>query len=183
MPATWASSGSGPSPWPRTDRLRSTPSTPSANYPPTYLYLLWLLGFIGNPALLKLPPMLADIGIAAIVYALGSRWRGPRTGLVAAALFLFLPVSWYDSALWGQVDAIGTLAAVAALLLLVDGWSEAALAMAVLSVLVKPQYAITLVVVVPVLVRRHLVRPGSGPQPAPRPAARPARRRPRRPPP
>ncbi len=141
-------------------------STPSANYPPAYLYVLWALGAIGNPALLKLPPMLADIAIGALVYALASRWRGQRAGLVATALFLFLPVSWYDSALWGQVDAVGTALALASLLLLVDGWSEASLAMAAVAILVKPQYAITLAVVAPVLVRRHLVRIGSGPQPA-----------------
>jgi hypothetical protein len=140
-------------------------STGSADYPPAYLYVLWLLGLAGEPSLLKVPPILADLGVAAIAYALAGRWRGRRTGLVAAALFLFLPVSWYDSALWGQVDAVGTLVAMAALLLLVDGWSEAALATAVLSVLVKPQYAITLGVVIPVLVRRHLLRPGSGPVP------------------
>jgi len=141
-------------------------STGSANYPPIYLYVLWGLGLTGEPALLKLPAILADIGIGAILYALASRWRGPRTGLVAAALFLFLPVSWYDSALWGQVDAIGTLVVCLALLLLVDGWSEAALVTAILAVLVKPQYAIGLGVVLPVLVRRHLIRPGSGPVPA-----------------
>ena len=140
-------------------------STGSADYPPAYLYVLWLLGLTGEPALLKVPPILADLGIAAMVYALAGHWRGRRTGLVAAALFLFLPVSWYDSALWGQVDAVGTLVAVAALLLLVEGWSEAALVTAVLAVLVKPQYAITLGVVIPVLVRRHLLRPGSGPAP------------------
>jgi hypothetical protein len=140
-------------------------STASANYPPGYLYVLWGLGIVGNPALLKVPPMLADIAIAAMAYALASRWRGPRAGIVAAALFLFLPVSWYDSALWGQVDAVGTAVALAALLLLIDGWSEAALTAAVLAVLVKPQYAIALVVIVPVLVRRHLLRIGSGPQP------------------
>ena len=138
-------------------------SVPSANYPPAYLYVLWPLGAIGDPALLKLPAILADLGIAALLYIIGTRWRDARTGLVAAALFLFLPVSWYDSALWGQVDAVGTVVVLAALLLLIDGWSEAALATAVLAVLVKPQYAIGLGIVLPVLVRRHLFRPGSGP--------------------
>ncbi len=141
-------------------------STSSANYPPAYMYVLWALGLLGNPALLKVPPMLADIAIGAMVYALATRWRGRRAGLVAAALFLFLPVSWYDSALWGQVDAVGTAVSLAALLLLLGGWSEAALATAALAVLVKPQYAIALVVIVPILVRRHLLRIGSGPQPA-----------------
>jgi len=137
----------------------------SANYPPGYLYVLWALGIVGDPALLKLPAILADLGIAAVAYALAARWRGDRAGLVAAALFLFLPVSWYDSALWGQVDAVGTLVVMLALLFLVDGWSEAALVSAALAVLVKPQYAVVLVVVLPVLARRHLLVRGSGPQP------------------
>jgi hypothetical protein len=142
----------------------------SANYPPLYLYVLWLLGAVGAPDLIKLPPILADIGIAAIVYAVGRRTWGERVGLLAAALFLFLPVSWYDSALWGQVDAAGTLLVLAALVLLLDGWSEAALALAVLAVLVKPQYAIGLGIVIPILIRRHLLRPGSGPSPVLRPS-------------
>jgi dolichyl-phosphate-mannose-protein mannosyltransferase len=140
-------------------------SVSSANYPPGYLYILWPIGILGEPALLKLPAILADIAIAALLYAGGTRWLGPRVGLVAAGLFLFLPVTWYDSALWGQIDAIGTMVVLAALLLLIEGWSEAALATAVLAVLIKPQYAIGLGVVVPVLVRRHLIRPGSGPVP------------------
>ena len=140
-------------------------SVQSANYPPGYLYVLWLLGVIGQPGLLKVPAMLADVGIATLVYVLATRLRDRRAGLIAAALFLFVPVTWYDSALWGQVDAVGTLVAVAALVLLVDGWSEAALATAALAVLVKPQYAITLGIVIPVVVRRHLVRQGSGPRP------------------
>ncbi len=37
-------------------------STGSANYPPLYLYVLWPLGIIGQPALLKLPAILADVG-------------------------------------------------------------------------------------------------------------------------
>ena len=148
-----------------------------ANYPPGYLYVLWLLGslatplggLLGMPAdravllLLKLPPIAADLAIAVLLYRAARRWHGPRAGLVAAALYLFVPVTWYDSALWGQMDAVGALVMLAAVLLLVDGWSEPAAALAAFGVLVKPQDALALVIVVPVLVRRHLLRPGSGP--------------------
>ena len=150
----------------------------AANYPPGYMYVLWLLGALGGPVgsllgitsdqatlqLLKLPPMLADAAIGLLLYRAGSSWFGRSAGLVAA-LFLFLPISWYDSALWGQVDAVGSLLMLAALIALADGWSEPAMALAVASVLVKPQDAICLVVVLPVLVRRHLLRIGSGPRP------------------
>jgi hypothetical protein len=145
-------------------------TTPSANYPPAYLYVLWALGAVsgGQPpaGLLKLPAILADVGVALLLYRLAARWRGRRAGLLAAALYLFIPVTWYDSALWGQVDAVPALVMVAALVLLVEGWSEPAAALAVLAVLVKPQALVCLVVVVPVLLRRHLLAAGSGPVPA-----------------
>jgi dolichyl-phosphate-mannose-protein mannosyltransferase len=142
-------------------------STPSANYPPAYLYVLWALGAVsgGQPpvGLLKLPAMLADVGVAALLYHLAARWRGPRAGLLAAGLYLFIPVTWYDSALWGQVDGVAALVMVAALVALVEGWSEAAAALAVLGVLVKPQALVCLVVVAPVLLRRHLLVSGRTP--------------------
>ena len=148
----------------------------SANYPPGYMYVLWLVGVLGSLAgsgaahatllLLKIPAILADIGIGALLYVAGRRWFGPRAGLLAAALYLFNPVAWYDSALWGQVDAVGAFIMLAALVLLVEGWSEPAAALAAFSLLVKPQDAIILVVIVPVLLRRHLLRPGSGPIPS-----------------
>jgi hypothetical protein len=155
-------------------------SAASANYPPGYPYLLWLVGLLAQPlahllgttsdqaivALIKLPAIAADMAIALLLYRAGRRWLGVRAGLVAAALYLFIPVTWYDSALWGQVDAVGAVVMLASLLLLIDGWSEAAAALAAFSILVKPQDAIVAVVVGAVLVRRHWLRPGSGPQPA-----------------
>jgi hypothetical protein len=148
-------------------------SASSANYPPGYMYVLWIVGVIGSAfgsasehatlLLLKIPAILADMALAAILYAAARRWFGVRAGPLAAAIYLFIPVTWYDSALWGQVDAVGTLVMVAALVLLIEGWSEPAAALAAFSILIKPQDAIILVVLVPVLVRRHLVRRASGP--------------------
>lgn len=150
-----------------------------ANYPPGYMYVLWFLGVLSGPVgsifgissgaatlqLLKLPPMLADAAIGILLYRAGASWFGRKAGLLAAALFLFLPMSWYDSALWGQVDAVGSLLMLAALLALADGWSEPAIGLAMFGVLIKPQDAVCLVVVLPLLLRRHLLRVGSGPVP------------------
>jgi len=148
-------------------------SAGSANYPPGYMYVLWAVGAAGQALggqatllLLKIPAIVADIALAGLLYAAARRWFGGRAGLLAAGLYLFVPVTWYDSALWGQVDAVGTLVMVAAIVLLVEGWSEPAAALGAFSVLVKPQDAIVLVVLVPVLVRRHLLRPNSGPVPS-----------------
>jgi len=146
-------------------------TSPSANYPPAYLYVLWTLGGLSGPLaaalhvttgqalglLLKLPAMLADIGVAALLARVAGRWLGAPAGVAAAALYLFVPVTWYDSALWGQVDAVAALVMVAALALLIEGQSEGAAALAVLGVMTKPQALVCLVVVAPVLLRRHLL--------------------------
>jgi len=154
-------------------------AAPSANYPPGYLYVLWLLGAAGGPIgsvlglpsqqvvllLLKAPAIAADVAIALLLYRAGGRWFGGRAGLIAAALYLFIPVTWNDSALWGQVDAVGSLVMLASLVLLAEGWSEPAAGLAAVGVIVKPQDAICLVVVLPILIRRHVLRPDSGPRP------------------
>ena len=97
-----------------------------ADYPPGYLYVLWLVGGLGSvlapfahgdagaatAALIKLPPIFLDIAVGALLYYLVTRWRAnrpdaARLGLIAAALYVLNPVTWYDSAVWGQVDATG----------------------------------------------------------------------------
>ena len=149
------------------------------DYPPGYLWVLWGLGSVANgfeqltgvPAaetlmsVVKLPAIAADLLIAFLLYRFGWSWKSRRGGQVAAALFLFIPVTWYDSALWGQVDSVGTLLLLGAVLLLLRGWSEPALATAMLATVTKPQLAIVLGVVGVVLLRRHLLQPGSGPRP------------------
>ena len=135
--------------------------------------------------LIKLPAMLLDLAVAYVLYRTVLKWDGRIDGragsddaragdpgrvhllaLGAAALYLFNPVPWYDSALWGQVDSLGALIVLAAVLALVDGWSESAAALAVLAALVKPQFGLVLSPIVGImLLRRHVFLPGSGPRP------------------
>ncbi|MEA2026915.1 MAG: hypothetical protein U9O18_09500, partial [Chloroflexota bacterium] len=146
-----------------------------ADYPPAYLYVLWAVGLLagpnGDPAeFIKLPPILLDIAVGYVIYRLvrGWTWPGGRSetlALAAAALYLFNPVSFYDSALWGQTDAAGALVLLLGLAALIRGNSEGAAALAVAAALVKPQFGVVLIpLVLFVLLKRHLVRPGSGPR-------------------
>ncbi|MDQ3881041.1 MAG: hypothetical protein M3295_08215, partial [Chloroflexota bacterium] len=60
------------------------------DYPPAYLYVLWLLGAIaqwsGNPAgdagllagLVKVPGILGDVGVAAMLFVIARRWFDAR---------------------------------------------------------------------------------------------------------
>ena len=153
-----------------------------ADYPPGYLYVLWLgshlFAFLlgpenAGPDLLKIGPIVFDILVAALLYGLVKRWTADRAdsarhGLVAAGLYLFNPVTWYDSAVWGQTDAVGAFVILLGVGALVRGNSEGAMVAAVLAALVKPQFGIVLAPVVGmVLLRRHLFAPGSGPRKRP----------------
>ncbi|MEZ4596127.1 MAG: hypothetical protein R3C32_04360 [Chloroflexota bacterium] len=151
------------------------------DYPPGYLLALWPIGVLsqalggGDPVsvatpLVKLPAMLADIGVGWLLCRLvlgwaWPSWRAEGLALGAAALYVFNPVTWYDSALWGQTDSVGALVLLLGVAALVRGNSEGAAFLGVLAALVKPQFGVVLVPLVAVLLlRRHLFRPGSGPR-------------------
>ena len=146
-----------------------------ADYPPAYLYVLWLVGTLSGAAvsateLIKLPPILLDVAVGYVLYRLvrGWTWPGSRSealALAAAALYVFNPVSFYDSALWGQTDAAGALVILLGLAALIRGNSEGAAAFAATAALVKPQFGVVLIpIVAAVLIKRHLLRSGSGPR-------------------
>jgi Gpi18-like mannosyltransferase len=51
------------------------------------------------PALIKLPAILADFGIAYLIY----KWTNKKW---ASLIFLINPVIWYNSSVWGQYDSV-----------------------------------------------------------------------------
>src|SRR5579864_7190802 len=140
------------------------------DYPQGYLYVLWLLAKVSpvpSFVLLKVPAMLADLGLAWVAGTLAARIapaplleRLPVRALVAAAV-LFNPAVVLLSAGWGQVDSLPALLALSSLLLLLTGppslrrelASFVALAAAVA---MKPQAAFVLPVLLYALYRRHL---------------------------
>ncbi len=152
------------------------------DYPPGYMYVLWLIGSVGawlrpvvglliTPGLVKVPGILADAGVAWLLFSycrrFGSRWlgswSGERIGLVAAVIYMFNPGTIFNSSVWGQVDSVGALAAVGTLYLLARGWTEAAAVGAVLAMLVKFQFGFLLPVVAIVGIKRHLLGRSSDP--------------------
>lgn len=68
--------------------------------------------------ILKIPATLADLGIAYIAYKTVNRMyksKNAAAALIAACMVLFNPVFLYNSALWGQIDAIPLFFVMAAL--------------------------------------------------------------------
>jgi dolichyl-phosphate-mannose--protein O-mannosyl transferase/Gpi18-like mannosyltransferase len=143
-------------------------STGFADYPPGYFYILGIVGWIWEAffkstdgghytvlkALVKLPAIFADLGIGVLAYAVVRRFAGAGVALGAAALYLLNPAVIYNSAAWGQVDAIaGGLALFAIYCLLrseddppgrPSWWIVAGWLLIAYSLLIKPQAAVLL---------------------------------------
>ena len=142
------------------------------DYPPGYLYVLWLTGKISaTPGylLLKLPAILADLGLAWIAGTLAARIapasvreRLPVRAIVAAAV-LFNPAVIALSAVWGQVDAVPALFVLWSLLLLFTGAHSlrrdiTAFLLFAVAFSMKPQTSFLLPVMLYALYRRYLHR-------------------------
>ncbi len=130
---------------------------PSFNYPPVFADLLLGIQSVAgvfevNPInLLKLLGILPDIAIATVIALAGRKWLTAKLGLLGAVLYLFIPITWYDSAIWGQVDSLAMLPMLLAVWLVIDRKPEWSFVLFTLAVLTKPQGALIIFILVPVL--------------------------------
>lgn len=56
--------------------------------------------------LLKLPAILADLGIAHLIHQFLAKGKYSKVAKFGAILFLVNPVIWYNSSVWGQTDSV-----------------------------------------------------------------------------
>ncbi len=117
-------------------------------YPPVWLLLLGL-AWLAVPSSLasdtmidagwrvamKTPIIVADLAIGAFLYwaVPGPKWRK----LVFAGLWLIHPTAWYESAVFGQFDAIAAAFLLASVILLLKGRDGLAFLLAGLALLTK----------------------------------------------
>jgi len=66
---------------------------------------VWWWEWWGELYVMKIPGILADLGIAYVIYLFVRK----RSGVILAALWLINPISWYNSAIWGGTDSIVNL--------------------------------------------------------------------------
>ncbi|WP_181907424.1 phospholipid carrier-dependent glycosyltransferase [Cohnella lupini] len=121
-----------------------------ADYPPGYIYVLYVLGLIkswfglepGSSAsliLIKLPAMFADLAIGWVIYKTALRLTDVRTALLAAVIFILNPLVFLDSVIWGQMDSVFCLFIVLMILSLQNKKLSVASVLFVGAVLIKPQ--------------------------------------------
>lgn len=59
-----------------------------------------------HPALVKLPSIFSEIGIGWLIYLLVKKLKDDKTAKWASMIFLFNPITIYNSAIWGQTDGL-----------------------------------------------------------------------------
>ncbi len=121
------------------------------DYPPGYLYVLWLFGALFDGEFLRLvvkaASIPADIGIALVAATLVWRSAGRSNAILATALWMFAPGPIFAGTYWGQVDAVGTVPLMAALVMAGRGRWATAGGLAALAAMIKPQFGIALILV------------------------------------
>lgn len=101
-----------------------------SDYTPPYLYLLWLASHLPLPKLyaIKSIGLFGDFALAFVVLLLVRlKYDRRPVWLAACAAVLFAPTIFFNSALWGQCDAIYTTFLLAALYCLLRHWPGRAL--------------------------------------------------------
>ncbi len=101
---------------------------------------------------MKTPIILADLAIGVILYQAVSGSRLRR--LVFACLWLLHPTSWYESAVFGQFDAIAAAFLLASLLMLERGRDKLAFLFAGLAVMTKQHTLLPLAMMWAISARR-----------------------------
>jgi Gpi18-like mannosyltransferase/predicted membrane-bound dolichyl-phosphate-mannose-protein mannosyltransferase len=118
------------------------------DYPPGYLYALWLAGLIAKAAgaggtalrvIVESPALVADLFLAAAVFAWVQRSERAPMALVAMLMVALNPALLFDTVVWGQSDSVMTLVMWLSVAAAAGSEFELAWALAAISVLVKPQ--------------------------------------------
>ncbi len=120
------------------------------DYPPGYLYALWLMGILANATgaggvmlrmTVEAPALVADFVLALLVFVFVRRTAPARrtAAYVAMLLVALNPALGFDTIIWGQSDSALTVVIMLSAVLALDSEFELAWALAALSVLIKPQ--------------------------------------------
>ena len=121
-----------------------------ADYPPGYMYVLYVLGLIQEvfaidvngtlfTLIVKMPAIIAEVITAVLIYRIAVKEIGRMFALLCGALVLFNPAMFFDSSVWGQIDAVFILFIILALYYLKKENYILGAVFYIASVLIKPQ--------------------------------------------
>jgi len=138
----------------------------ASDYPPLYIYILFLIGKIGSLSavspyftlFLKLPSIVADIATSLLIYKLAKKYLSVELSILLSAFYAFNPAILINSTIWGQVDSFFTLLIVGAIVLLAEKKIALSSVLFTAAVLMKPQGIIFLPVLFFELIRQKTLQ-------------------------
>lgn len=121
-----------------------------SDYPPGYIYVLYVIGagmhLLGiteiTPGclfLLKLPAILCDLATGYLIWQTAAKKRTGWKPVLLSGAYLLNPAVLFNSAVWGQVDAVYTFFVIVMCLLLRDKKTIPAYFVFATGILLKPQ--------------------------------------------
>lgn len=120
------------------------------DYPPGYMYPLWLIGQIlqlvgityESPifkVMIEMPAILSDLALAYVLYRFAKKRVGQSTSTLLQSILLFSPMLITVSCSWGQIDSVFTLGIVGVIYLLTTNKKFYACLLFMVMLMVKPQ--------------------------------------------
>jgi len=123
------------------------------DYPPGYMYVLWLTGLLyklfdpylqftnGNllTVLIKLTPAIADVLASYLIYLILKPLTTPEIARRGAIIYAFNPVMIFLSGVWGQIDGVAVCLLLLTTYLLEQNSFIASGIVGSLTVIIKPQ--------------------------------------------
>jgi len=120
------------------------------DYPPGYLYILWLVGGVyqglelatSGPLatlIIKIPALILDLLTSWLLFALLRPRAGLKITWAIVLAYTLNPAVIFNSTIWGQTDAFFTLELFLGVLLLLEGRIGFAWAVLAVAALTKPQ--------------------------------------------
>src|ERR1700722_2033711 len=118
------------------------------DYPPGYLYALWVVGILAHAigatgdfyrVIIESPAIVADLVLSILVYAYMRRGGRPEMAFIAMLMVALNPALLFDTVVWGQSDSVMTFVTLLSIVAILGEQYEIAWGLAAIAVLVKPQ--------------------------------------------
>jgi Gpi18-like mannosyltransferase len=115
------------------------------DYPPFNVYIFWAFGSLANAlgvsmaSMIKFVPNLFDLATAGLIYVFVRKQATFKVALVSTALYAFNPAVIYNTAVWGQFDAVYTFFLILSLMLALKSKPIPSAVIFALGLLTKPQ--------------------------------------------
>jgi Gpi18-like mannosyltransferase len=115
------------------------------DYPPFNVYIFWAFGSLANAlnlnmaTMVKVVPNLFDLATASLIFFFVRKQASFKTALLSTALYAFNPAVIYNTAVWGQFDAVYTFFLVLSVMMALKSKPVPAAVVFALGLLTKPQ--------------------------------------------